>query len=665
MTQPGDPTIASSDDSPGSERVPNAIDNQPTKYLNFDTGTGNDDIPSGLVVSPSLGRTVVTGMTLQSANDAPDRDIKHFTLEGSNDEAPGWDSGNWQLIYENAEVPAWTELFEGDDRFQTQTFSFDNDQPFLHYRWTVIETQGPSTCCMQIAEIELLGSVLPGDVTQPGDAAIASSDDSPGSERVPNAFDNQPTKYLNFDTGTGNDDIPSGFVISPSVGLTRISGVTLQSANDAPDRDIKSLRIEGSNDAAPGWDSGNWEVIYENANIPAWTELFPGDDRFQTQAFTFENDKPFRHYRWTVLETHGPSTCCMQIAEVELLGEVLPGDVTQPGDATIASSDDSPGSERVPNAIDNQPTKYLNFDTGTGNDDIPSGLVVTPGIGSSVLFGITIQSANDAPDRDIKHFTLEGSNDEAPGWDTGSWSMIYENDDVPAWTELFEGDDRFQTQTFIFDNIQAYKHYRWTVIGTQGPSTCCMQVAEIELLGRSAPVDVTQPGDPTIASSDDSPGSERVPNAIDNQPTKYLNFDTGTGNDDIPSGLVVTPSVGSTTVVGITMESANDAPDRDPKHIVLEGSNDAAPGWDSGNWEVVYENNNIPAWSDLFAGDDRFQTQQFFFNNSTSYKHYRWTVMETQGPSTCCMQIAEIELLAYSESADCSKAEFVTQPVDT
>src|SRR5205809_513051 len=39
--------------------------------------------------------------------------------------------------------------------------------------------------------------------------------------------------------------------------------------------------------------------------------------------------------------------------------------------------------------------------------------------------------------------------------------------------------------------------------------------------------DVTQPGDPIIPSSPNSPGSEGVANAIDNQPTKYLNFDSG------------------------------------------------------------------------------------------------------------------------------------------
>ena len=169
-------------------------------------------------------------------------------------------------------------------------------------------------------------------------------------------------------------------------------------------------------------------------------------------------------------------------------------------------------------------TKYLNFDT-TGADPTPSGFVVTPAVGRTVLFGLSMQSANDAVERDPKVVRLEGSNDEAPTWDSGNWTVIYENNEVPAWTELFMGDDRFQTQTFIFGNLEAYTHYRWTVDEVQGGGANSMQIAEVELLGRSAPVDVTQPGDPVIASSDNSPGSEGVANAIDGQPTKYLNFD--------------------------------------------------------------------------------------------------------------------------------------------
>jgi hypothetical protein len=499
------------------------------------------------------------------------------------------------------------------------------------------------------------------DVTQPGDPLIASSDNSPGSEGVANAIDGQPTKYLNFDTA--NNTTPSGFVVTPSVGATLVTGLTMQSANDAVGRDPLSITLEGSNDEAPTWDTGNWETIYENAAIPSWVETFPGDDRFQTQQFSFDNNKPFLHYRWTTILLQEDTQNSMQIAEVELLGDVvvLATDVTQPGDAIQASSDNSPGSEGVANAIDGQPTKYLNFDTA--NNTTPSGFVVTPGIGKTVLSGLTMQSANDAVGRDPLSITLEGSNDEAPTWDTGNWETIYENVAIPSWVETFPGDDRFQTQQFSFDNNKPFLHYRWTTILLQEDTQNSMQIAEVELLGKSAPVDVTQPSDPIIASSDNSPGSEGVANAIDNQPTKYLNFDTA--NNSTPSGFVVSPSVGATTLVGLSMQSANDAVGRDPLSIILEGSNDAAPGWDSGNWETIYENAAVPSWVETFPGDDRFQTQEFFFDNNAAYLHYRWTTILLQEDTQNSMQIAEVELLAFQSSADCSKTAFLTHPVNT
>jgi hypothetical protein len=520
------------------------------------------------------------------------------------------------------------------------------------------------SACVLLAGVALALSLPPttyaqSDVTQPGDAIIASSDNSPGSEGVANAIDNQPTKYLNFDIG--DTTTPVGFVVTPSVGATVVTGLALQSANDSPDRDPRSVRLEGSNDADPGWETGNWKVIYENNAIESWETLFGDDNRFQTQVFTFENPKPYLHYRVTILETQGPSTCCFQIAEVELLGEVLAPDVTQPGDPIIASSDNSPGSEGVANAIDNQPTKYLNFDIG--DTTTPVGFVVSPSIGSTLVTGISLQSANDAPDRDPRWILLEGSNDESPGWDSGNWTLIYENTDIESWETLFGDNNRFRTQTFLFSNIQPYRHYRLTIMATQGPSTCCMQIAEVALHGGGAPRDVTQPGDTLIASSDNSPGSEGVANAIDNQPTKYLNFDIGDGTT--PVGFVVTPQVGPSKVVGITLMSANDSPDRDPRSIRLEGSNDEAPGWDSGNWTVIYENNAIESWESLFGDDNRFQTQAFYFENKQEYRHYRWTVLATQGPSTCCMQIAEVELLAQLASNPCEQVAFITPPVDT
>lgn len=485
------------------------------------------------------------------------------------------------------------------------------------------------------------------NVIQPGDPIIASSANSPGSEGVANAIDGKPTKYLNFDTRNDATYKPSGFVVTPSVGATRIVGISMQSANDAPERDPKIITIEGSNDESPTWDTGNWNLIYRNDAVPAWSA------RFEVQTLAFENLRPYKHYRWTVIETQTPNGCCMQIAEVELLGSLVPPNIVQAGDPILASSANSPGSEGVANAIDGKPTKYLNFDTRNDATYKPSGFVVSPSLGATVLSGITMQSANDAPERDPKIITIEGSNDASPTWDTGNWELVYRNDAVPAWTA------RFEFQTILFNNFKPFKHYRWTVIETQTPNGCCMQIAEVELLGASAPQNVLQPSDAILASSANSPGSEGVANAIDNKPTKYLNFDTRTGPEYKPSGFVVTPGVGATTITGISMQSANDAPERDPKIITIEGSNDANPTWDTGSWELVYRNDAVPAWT------ERFQTQELFFANTKSYTHYRWTVIETQTPNGCCMQIAEVGLLAITDKPDCDKTKFLLQPVDT
>ena len=126
VTQPGDPIIASSSNSPGSEGVANAIDGKPTKYLNFDTRTGGK--ASGFVVSPSIGVTVVTGITLQSANDGPERDAKVVSLEGSNDETiAAFDSGNWEAITTLDNIPAYTSRFQT----QSQGYSIDDSTPNL------------------------------------------------------------------------------------------------------------------------------------------------------------------------------------------------------------------------------------------------------------------------------------------------------------------------------------------------------------------------------------------------------------------------------------------------------------------------------------------------------------------------------------------------------
>src|SRR5437660_593649 len=177
--------------------------------------------------------------------------------------------------------------------------------------------------------------------------------------------------------------------------------------------------------------------------------------------------------------------------------------------------------------------------------------------------------------------------------------------------------------------------------------------------GQYLPGNVCRPGDPIVASSANSPASEGVANAIDGTTAKYLNFDSAAATFK-PSGFAVTPSVGATVIVGLAMETANDAPERDPKEVTIEGSNDdTISSYSGSNWTQIVHITNIPAVT------NRYFWQYSYFPNQLPYKHYRWTVLQCQGPNQNSLQTAEVQLLAVTAKADCSKAAFVSTPVDT
>jgi len=167
-----------------------------------------------------------------------------------------------------------------------------------------------------------------------------------------------------------------------------------------------------------------------------------------------------------------------------------------------------------------------------------------------------------------------------------------------------------------------------------------------QLLDTSALQDITQPGDLIFASSGNSLDSEGVANAIDNnKTTKYLNWDSGRDGNQIgtfsPSGFAVQPALGPTVVTGMGIQSANEAPDRDPDVVILEGSNDTnLTSYASGTWTPITTISNIAAG---FTAP--FQSQVFFFSNATQYRNYRWRVEATRTtPNSCCMQVAEVWL---------------------
>lgn len=146
----------------------------------------------------------------------------------------------------------------------------------------------------------------------------------------------------------------------------------------------------------------------------------------------------------------------------------------------------------------------------------------------------------------------------------------------------------------------------------------------------------------TTAAVNNFPAAESPDLAFDNNTaTKYLNF------AELNTGVIVTPMLGSTTVGGLRVTTANDAPERDPLTFTIEGTNDANPSTALG-----------AAWSLIFSGDTGLATDpgRFMagpvvrFDNSDAYTGYRVlfpTVRDSAAANS--MQISEIELFPVPE----------------
>jgi len=93
-----------------------------------------------------------------------------------------------------------------------------------------------------------------------------------------------------------------------------VTGYTITSANDSPSRDPRSWRLQGYNEA-----TGYWVDIHSVSNNPVWPD-------FHTpRSWTFENDKSYSKYRLVITAINGDSQGLMQMAELQIFGEL--GDI--------------------------------------------------------------------------------------------------------------------------------------------------------------------------------------------------------------------------------------------------------------------------------------------------------------------------------------------------
>jgi len=152
VTAPGDAIqgVPNDGDWPGAETPDLAIDDDTsTKYLHFKGETET----TGFQVTPSTG-SIVTGLTLTTANDAAERDPIAFEISGSNESI----DGPYELIASGevvdfAQADAWPRF-----TMNATSISFDNDVAYAHYQVLFPAVRDAASAnSMQIAEVELLG----------------------------------------------------------------------------------------------------------------------------------------------------------------------------------------------------------------------------------------------------------------------------------------------------------------------------------------------------------------------------------------------------------------------------------------------------------------------------------------------------------------------------
>jgi glucose/arabinose dehydrogenase/type 1 glutamine amidotransferase len=128
-----------------------------------------------------------------------------------------------------------------------------------------------------------------------------------------------------------------------------------------------------------------------------------------------------------------------------------------------------------------------------------------------------------------------------------------------------------------------------------------------------------------VAASGENPPNETKEKLVDgNDNTKWLTFE--------PTGWVSFELAEPTVVDHYALTSANDSPGRDPQDWTLQGSNDGQ------------------SWTDLDTRtgqkfSDRFLTQEFRFDNSEAYRHYRLDITANAGEPL--VQLAELALFAH------------------
>ncbi len=316
----------------GGEGPTSAFDeNNGTKWLSFGRTF------SGLIVQPTGGAQVVTGIQFTTGGDAPERDPTAYQLWGRNGGFTTVNNGtgledSWTLISSGVtglgpstspalarSTPGTTQNFANAiayDTFKVVVTQLRKAGTGAFDPVTLANASTPNS--VQTGEIRLFNAGAVNVAASPlATAAFDQTDSfSPATERPVEAIDGLTTaasKYLNF----GREG--SGLIITPAMGSTVAKGLQIWTANDVPDRDPGTYQIFGTN--APIQSIEDSEGTAE-----AWTLItsgalaLPDTRNVGSGIIGFTNNTAYTSYKIIITDNKGldANANSIQFSEIQL-----------------------------------------------------------------------------------------------------------------------------------------------------------------------------------------------------------------------------------------------------------------------------------------------------------------------------------------------------------
>ena len=329
-----------------------------------------------------LNPPAVVGIdTLTAGNDAPERDPKDWTLEGS------LNGAEWTVLDDRSNMQL-------GGRFATTVYEIENSVAYGYYRLYITALNGSGT--FQLGEWRLFEAVPP---AEPTDLSALSA---AGNEV--------------FLTWEDNSVLERGFQL---------------------ERSTDNITFE------------------EIAGINANEKSFYDDGLVQNTKY---------YYRIRSFNGFGASdfTPVTEITTLNYSGAFT--DITDDGGTLTVSKENDNENENSPKFIDNNiNTKFLVGGTTTLWTQYESAAVSS----DYLVTKYSITSANDAPSRDPKDWTFEGSNDGS------NWVILDTriNESFPS---------RFQERSFTFVNSASYQYFRLNMTANHGSDA--YQMAEWQII---------------------------------------------------------------------------------------------------------------------------------------------------------------------------------------